>query len=348
MRLVPARKHVPLLATAAVCALLYAAAAVRYRNESFLSWPVLVNLFGDNAFLGLAAIGVTFVILSGGIDLSVGAVIGCTSIATAVLLSAPAEGHPAWLRGWHPVAVFPVLLAAGTLFGAGMGGVIQYFRLPPFLVTLAGMFLARGLASIISLESVTINHPWYATLSGWRIWEVPLTAWTFLGALLIAVYLAHLTRFGRNIYALGGSESAARLMGLPVGRTKVGAYALSGLCSSAAGLVYTVYMQSGNALAATGLELDAIACVVIGGTLLSGGVGSVFGTLLGVLIYGMIQTAITFEGTLSSWWTKIAVGALLLTFILLQKLVQRSAERRSGPAAAEGPTQAGRDTGDLR
>jgi len=134
--------------------------------------------------------------------------------------------------------------------------------------------------------------------------------------------------FGRNVYAVGGNEEAAMLMGIPVGRTKVLVYALSGLCSSLAGVVFTFYGSSGNPSAAVGMELDAIAAVVVGGTLLSGGVGYVFGTLIGVLIFGIIQTGIVFDGRLSSWWTRVVIGALLLLFILLQKLFARPGLRR--------------------
>jgi simple sugar transport system permease protein len=208
-----------------------------------------------------------------------------------------------------------------------MGCVILYFELPPFLVTLAGMFLARGLGYVIRLDSVSINHPFYTKLSDLRLplssgVDMPATAIFFLLTFGVALYLAQLTRFGRNVYAMGGNEQSAVLMGLPVGSTKIRVYGLSGFCSALAGVVYSFYTSSGNPNAATGLELDAIAAVVIGGTLLSGGVGYVAGTLIGVLIFGIIQTAITFQGTLSSWWTKIAVGLLLFVFILLQQVVQ--------------------------
>jgi simple sugar transport system permease protein len=321
MRRPLARKHVPILATTAVYLLLYAAACLVFRERGFLSWTVFLNLFRDNAVLGLAAIGMTFVILSGGIDLSVGAVVGCTTILIAKLVTEV---------GIHPLLAIVVVLTLGTAFGAGMGGLVHFFRLPPFLVTLAGMFLARGLGLVISLESVPIRHGFYDWIDDFSFEIFPVTALAFILALLAAMYLAHYTRFGRNVYAVGGDQTSALLMGLPVGRTKVAVYALSGLCSSLAGVVGTFYFSSGNAKAGEMLELDAIAAVVIGGTLLSGGVGYVFGTLIGVLIYGVIQTAIAFEGTLSSWWTRIAIGALLLAFILLQKLVQaRGTERRA-------------------
>lgn len=319
MRLRLPSQTAPLLATALVCGLLYAAACWRYTG--FFSTGVAINLIADNAFLGLAAVGMTFVILSGGIDLSVGAMIGLGSIVAAMLIER---------AGIHPAVAATAILAGGAAFGAGMGGLIHWFRLPPFLVTLAGMFLARGAAFAVSLDSVTIRHEAYRSLSVATLGGLPLTAVIFLAAVAAAMYVAHFTPFGRVVYAVGGSESSAELMGLPVASTRVAVYALSGLCSAGAGLVYTLYTSSGNASAGTMLELDAIAVVVIGGTLLSGGVGTVLGTLLGVVIYGTIQTAIIFEGTLNSWWTRIAVGGLLLLFILLQKLVQQRAARWVG------------------
>lgn len=320
MKLRLSRQHYPLAATVAVCLLLYVAAGWRY--SGFFSAAVFLNFFTDNAFLGVAAIGMTFVILSSGIDLSVGAVVGCVSIASAMLIE----------RGqWHPLAVIPLMLLLGTLFGAGTGCLIRFFELPPFLVTLAGLFLCRGLGLLISEESISINHPLFQTASAWglTLGGATLTgvAALFAVALAVAMYVSIFTRFGRNVYALGGNEQSALLMGLPVGATKIGIYAVSGFCSALAGIVYTLYTSSGNANAATGLELDAIAAVVVGGTLLSGGVGYLAGTLIGVLIFGIIQTGITFQGTLSSWWTKIAVGALLLLFITLQKLLQKRAGR---------------------
>jgi simple sugar transport system permease protein len=267
------RKYGTFLATAVVCAALYVAAGLLY--EGFFAPGVLTGFFTDNAFLGIAAIGVTFVILSGGIDLSV------------------------------------------ALLGTTMGSLIHFFRLPPFIVTLAGMFFARGLGFVVNQESIAIRHGFYESLAG-------LPAVIFLLVLAAGICVAHWTRFGRNTYAVGGNEESALLMGLPVGRTKIGVYALSGLCSALAGAVYTLYTFSGNPTAGMMLELDAIAATVIGGTLLTGGVGYVAGALLGVLIFGIIQTAIIFDGRLSSWWTRIAIGILLLAFILLQRLLQRT------------------------
>jgi simple sugar transport system permease protein len=315
MNLRALQRNIPFLATAIVCLLLYLAGCLRYRG--FSSPGVLVNFFGDNSFLGIAAIGMTFVILSGGIDLSVGGMVGLVSVAFALLIE---KGHI------HPVVAVPMILLGGILFGAGMGFVIHVFGLPPFLVTLAGMFLARGLAYFLKLESIPISHFLDAITRTVRLpmgsLELPATALIFLATFALAFGVAHFTTFGRNIYALGGNEQSAVLMGLPTGRTKISVYAVSGFCSALAGIVYCLYTFSGNPSAGMGLELDAIAAVVIGGTLLSGGVGYIAGTLIGVLIFGIIQTGLSFEGTLSSWWTRIAIGLLLLLFILLQKLIQ--------------------------
>jgi galactofuranose transport system permease protein len=310
------QRNIPFTATLVVCLVLYLFCAFRY--EGFSSLRVFLNLFGDNAFLGIAAVGMTFVILSGGIDLSVGGMIGLVSICLAQLVEA---------KGFHLALAAPMVLLLGVGIGALTGFVIHRFALPPFLVTLAVMFLTRGTAYILSLESHPINKYLSSvsealTFSFGKLGTLSSPAVIFLIVLVVAVFVAHYTRFGRHVYAVGSSETSAQLMGLPVGSTKVAVYALSGFCSALAGIVYSLFTFSGNPNAANGLELDAIAAVVIGGTLLTGGVGYVAGTLLGILIYGIIQTAIVFEGTLSSWWTRIFVGALLLFFILLQKVLQ--------------------------
>jgi len=315
MNLRSLQRNIPFLATLVVCVALYAAAAFKY--EGFASLRVLINFLGDNSFLGITALGLTFVILSGGIDLSVGAVIGLVSVFLALALE---KWH------LHAAVAIPLALFAGSLFGAAMGALIQQFALPPFLVTLGGMFFARGLAYLLSLESLPITHYLEGINNNLHIplgaLDVPATAIILMIVFVVTFVVAHYTRFGRAIYAIGGNEQSATLMGLPVARTKIAVYALSGFCSALAGVVYCLYTQSGNPNAGSGLELDAIAAVVIGGTLLSGGVGYVAGTIVGVLIFGIIQTAIVFQGTLSSWWTKIVIGALLLAFILLQKLIQ--------------------------
>ncbi len=312
----PSRQQVPLIATAVVCALLYIVAGRMY--PSFFTARVALNLITDNAYLGVVAVGMTFVILSGGIDLSVGSILSCSTIVIALLVE---QKH------WHPLAALALVLVCGTLVGAGMGSLIYLFDLPAFLVTLGGLFLFRGLALYVSEESIGITHPFYDRLLAMEIplggkLALPLVAIVFLAVLCSAIYVSFYTRFGRNVYAIGGSEGSSLLMGLPVGRTKIGVYALSGFCAALGGVLLTIYKVAGDSTGGVGLELDAIAAVVVGGTLLTGGIGYVAGTFLGLLIFGIIQTAILFDGRLSSWWSKIVIGMLLLAFILLQKALQ--------------------------
>jgi galactofuranose transport system permease protein len=311
-----AARYVPLAVTIALFVAMAGAGGVLY--EGFLAPQVFLNLLIDNAFLCIAAVGMTFVILTGGIDLSVGAVIALTTMVSATLV----ERH-----GVHPALAIPLVLAIGAIFGTLQGFLVQRFKLQAFIVTLGGMFLARGLCYLISTESISIRNPVYAGIAQARIplgFDASLSvgAVIALAVVVAAMHIAHSTRFGRTVYAIGSSESSAMLMGLPVGSTLIRVYALSGFCSALAGVVTTFYMLSGYSLHAVGLELDAIAAVVIGGTLLRGGVGYVVGTLFGVLTLGIIQTLIAFDGTLTSWWTRIAVGLLLLLFCLLQRLFE--------------------------
>ncbi|GAA2695617.1 MULTISPECIES: galactofuranose ABC transporter, permease protein YjfF [Actinosynnema] len=309
-------RFLPVIATFVVFVLTFGAGSVAY--EGFASGQVVANLFIDNAFLIVLAVGMTFVILTGGIDLSVGSVIALSTMIAAAGLRA----------GWPVVVVVVAVLASGSLLGFLMGVVIHKFGVQPFIVTLAGMFLARGLCFVISVESISIKDKGFRSLATATI-ELPggvtITPPVVIALVVVAVaaYVLHLTRFGRTVYAVGGSEASARLMGLRTGRVKVGVYVISGFCSSLAGLLFALYMLSGYSLHGVGMELDAIAAVVVGGSLLSGGVGFVVGSVAGVLVLGTVQTLISFQGTLSSWWTKIVIGGLLLAFIVLQRLIVR-------------------------
>ncbi|XAH25002.1 galactofuranose ABC transporter, permease protein YjfF [Xylophilus sp. GW821-FHT01B05] len=315
-------QYLPLAATVSLFFAMATLGSLRY--DGFFSAQVFLNLLIDNAFLIIVAVGMTFVILSGGIDLSVGSVIALTTMVSASLV----EKH-----GWSPALVIPLVLAMGLGFGAFMGLLIERFRLQPFVVTLAGMFLARGLCYLISIDSISITQDFYTEVSQLRVplgGDASLSVGAIIALVVVAaaIFIAHYTSFGRAVYAIGGNEQSALLMGLPVRSTRVGVYALSGFCSALAGVVFTFYMLSGYGLHAVGLELDAIAAVVIGGTLLTGGVGYVAGTLFGVLMLGIIQTLISFDGTLSSWWTRIVIGALLFVFCLLQRFITSRAPRR--------------------
>ena len=329
------RKFLPLLVTVGLFVGLYLYGMVQYRG--FASPQVFFNLLIDNAFLIITSIGMTFVILAGGIDLSVGAMIAFTTVFSAFMLED---------LGWSPAVVIPAILLFGVLFGGAMGSIIHFFKVQPFIVTLAGMFFARGMCFVISTDAITISNPFYRAVALYRL---PIFGKSFISinvvivlvVLAVAIYLAHFTRFGRTVYAIGGNEQSALLMGLPVARTKILVYTLNGFCSALAGLVFSIYMLSGYGLYTNGLELEAIASVVIGGTMLTGGVGYVVGTLFGVLIQGLIQTIIMFQGTLNSWWTKIVVGLLTLLFIGLQsafnspRFTRRTAAKPAGSRVAQ-------------
>ena len=316
------QSRLPQIATAVVLAVLYTTACFLY--EGFFSLRGLVNLLTDNAALGIASVGITLVIFTGGIDLSVGAVAGFTSIFTVTLI----EHHHV-----QPLLAAAAALAIGATLGAGMGVIIHWFQQPSFLITLAGMFLMRGCAYWITTESIGVTHPFYQRVSAFELnlgtaATLPVAALCLLAVFLVGTVLAHFTRFGRNLLAIGSNEQSALLMGLPLGASRVAVYAFNSLCATCAGLVLVLYTGSGNPSFGLGLELDAIAVVVIGGTLLIGGRGHMFGTLLGLVIFGVIQAALIFDGRLSPAWSRIVVGALLLAFILLQRALLNRLARK--------------------
>lgn len=311
---IPSSRYTSVLVTLALLVLMFGLGSIQYRG--FFSGQVFLNLFIDNAFLIVLAVGMTFVILTGGIDLSVGSVVAFSTMIAASLLQ----------QGWSAGPVIVVVLMTGTTLGLLVGLVIHYFDVQPFIATLAAMFLARGMCYVISTDAIPIVDPFFAQMAESRIRMAPgfaISPSVIIALIVVAIafVVLHYTRTGRTVYAIGNGGQSAMLMGLPVRRTKVLVYAISGLCSAIAGILFIFYTRSGYSLAAVGMELDAIAAVVIGGTLLTGGYGFVLGSVLGVLVLGVIQTLISFDGTLSSWWTRIFIGSLLLAFILLQRLL---------------------------
>ncbi|MFG2101009.1 galactofuranose ABC transporter, permease protein YjfF [Micromonospora echinaurantiaca] len=308
------RRHVPVLATLALLLVMYGVGVSQYR--AFSNIQVVFNVFIDNGFLLVVAVGMTFVILTGGIDLSVGSVVAMTAMVSAALLR---DGRPAAL-------VLVIALLIGPVLGFLMGCAIHFFDIQPFIVTLAGMFFARGMCTFISDASIPITDGFWTAVSQERIGDprgnfVSVSVLIAFAVVLVAAYVLAYTRFGRTVYAIGGNPQSALLMGLPVSRTRIAVYTVSGLCSAIGGILLSFYTLSGAPLIAVGMELDVIAAVVIGGTVLTGGSGYVFGTVLGVLVLGVIQTLITFDGSLNSWWTRIVIGGLLFAFILLQRLI---------------------------
>lgn len=315
-------RYLPLMATISVFVALFATGGALYKH--FLSTLVLGHLLADNAFIIIAATGTTFVILSGGIDLSIGSMIGFVGVVMANL-------DP---LGWHPLASAALMLLFGLLFGAAQGFIVDFCRIQPFIVTLAGMFLLRGSCFMVNLDSVPIRHPFVNAFAGANIHlptggYITSSAIIMLLALAAAVLIAHFTRFGNYVYAIGGDPNSAALMGVPTRRTLIQVYALGGAYSALAGVIYALYTSSGYPLAGTGSELSAIAAVVLGGTLLTGGVGLVIGTLFGGLILGLIATLINFNGSLNGAWIMIISGFLLFVFIVLQRFVMGSLMTRT-------------------
>lgn len=312
----PPTRFLPVIVTFALFVGMFGAGGLRY--EGFADPQVFLSLLLDNSFLIVLAVGMTFVILAGGIDLSVGSVVALSTMIAAKTLQ----------MGWSPYLSIVTVLAVATLLGTLMGLLIHYFEIQPFVATLAGLFLARGLTYLISVESIPITDATFSELA-FKTITLPggyYTTWAVVIALAtvaIAAYVLSRTRFGRTVYAVGGNEASALLMGLRVAWVKVGVYAISGFCAGLGGLLFALYTLSGYSLHAVGMELDAIAAVVIGGTLLTGGRGFVVGSLIGVLVLGTIQTFISFDGGLSSWWTRIAIGVLLLVFVVVQRLMTR-------------------------
>lgn len=337
------RKFIPLVATALLVLIAYAIGSyffVGMRNPQ-----VFLNLFRNSSYLLISAIGMTFVIITGGIDLSVAGVVALTGVASAVLLR----------EGWNAWIVIPLMLLMGIALGAMMGVFIVKLKVQPFIATLAGLWFARGMCFFISDNAVTINNHVFQILGRTKILipglkeiadkqgtappyiTIPVVVGVIL--LIVAIYISKYTRFGRNIYAIGGNEGrneqAARLMGLPVDRTKMLVYTFNGFCSALAGIANCLFVFSGHGLYAPGMEMDVIASVIMGGTMLSGGSGYVLGTFFGVLVLAVTQALIQFIGSLSSWWTKIVIGALTLIFIGVQTVLSNRKNMGKSTLSAE-------------
>jgi ribose/xylose/arabinose/galactoside ABC-type transport system permease subunit len=319
----PVPRLSPTLVTLVIFLAAFGLCALRF--PVVLSGRVMGDLLTDSAVLGIAAVGMTVVIISGGIDLSVGGVAAFSAMLVAVAIER-------W--GLPLPAAFAVAIVFAAAFGACVGAGVHLLRTPPFILTLAAMFLLRGACFLLSKDSIPIRSPDFETVANWALplsggFSLSLVALLMLGSFLAGGLLLHRTAWGTTAFAMGGDARSAELMGLPVARTTVSIYAFSALCAGLAGIALSLYTGAGYPLAAQGVELDAIAAVVIGGVLLSGGAGRMAGSFLGVLILSLIFLFITFDGRISSWWTRISIGILLFGFIALQKLMGNLAAREA-------------------
>ena len=302
-----------LMITILLFVVMYAAGMIVFNDKGFAKPQMFLNLFISNAGLLVIAMGETIVMITAGIDISVGSVTALVCMVAANQM----ENHGA--------SAYTALLMA----------LVSYLEIQPFIVTLAGMFFGRGMTSIISTDMISIKN---ATFMAWAKYKIymPFGSYSkrgkFLPAyiyptviiaiivLIVIIIVMKYTKFGRSVYAIGGNEQSALMMGLNVKRTKMAAYLLDGFLAGLGGFLFCMNSCAGFVEQAKGLEMDAISAAVIGGTLLSGGVGTPFGTLFGVLIKGTISSLITTQGTLSSWWVRIVLSALLCFFIVLQSV----------------------------
>ncbi|MFF7652897.1 ABC transporter permease [Streptomyces sp. NPDC007983] len=283
----------------------------------FLTQSNLLNIVDQTAVLGLLALGMTAVIVMGGIDLSVGAVLALATMVVGWL--SHDQGWPLWLSA---VAAIGVAGVCGLANGLG----ITYTRLPPFIATLAMMSIARGLANVITDGQQIVGFPdWFDNLSTTRYLGIFTACTAVLAALYVAgwAYMRYRSG-GRALYAIGGSAEVARLAGIAVKKRTVLVYTVTGLLAGLAGVFLTMRLDSSQPSAGTGYELDTIAAVVIGGASLSGGVGSVTGTLFGVLIIGVLRNGLNLLGV-SPFIQQIVIGLVIALAVMLDVLRRREA-----------------------
>lgn len=288
------------------------------RYDGFLGWFNITSFLAYNSMFALVALGMAFVIMTGGIDLSVGFVAALASVVAAQLSP---YGATAGLLGG---------VAAGLVAGALNGLLIVRLRLIPFVATLAVMLAAQGTALLLAGgQSVSVSWDTSFTLLGQGFWlGFPVPAWIAAFAYLLGWTTLNYLPFGRHVLAVGGGPEAARLMGLPVERTTAAVYLLSGACAGLAGVILAAQFGAGQPTEGVGWELFAIASVVVGGTLLTGGLGSILATLAGVLLLGLIFNMLNFENgmgwiSLSAYWQSVVRGVFLLVVVVLQSRLAR-------------------------
>ena len=299
----------------------------------FLKVQQFFDLLNDNAFLIVLGCALTIVMIGGGINISVGGVVCLTVMAGALFLNNSGIENSTL----SIIVTLLIALGIGLAFGIGQGFLVSYLEIQPFIVTLAGMFLSRGLTTMLSVNPVKITHEGFLALIKNKL-QIPFLGYVAkngnlipakleIGA-IVALFIVFITWFllkkvklGRNIYALGGNQQSALMLGINVKRSRFLSYVISGLLSGLAGFIYLMHMPAGKAGVATASEMDAIAASIIGGTLLTGGVGNVIGTFFGVLILATIKKIIIVSPLNDSWWQDMASGAMLGFFILLQSVV---------------------------
>jgi len=280
-------------------------------TESFLTVSNLTNVARQVSINGILAVGVTFVLLTGGVDLSLGSVVALSGVVCATFAHPSADGHPLFL----PVAAG---LLTGAACGLVNGGLVTKGNVAPFIVTLGMMTVARGLALIVSGGRPVADMSERLTALAGDVGGVPIPLLFFAAVALAAWAFLRRFRLGRHVYAVGGNEQAARAAGISVGRVKLFVYVLCGLMAGLAGVVLAARITTGQPNAGVAYELDAIAAVVIGGTSLSGGIGSVAGTVLGVILIGVINNGLDLM-SVSSYYQQVVKGVIIVGAVWLDR-----------------------------
>ena len=310
--------------------------AVVFLGEGFLKPQTFLNILNSNAALIITACGMSIVMITGGIDISVGGVVALVSMSCAVYLD---------YKDGNIFMSILLALGIGLAFGLVQGFLVAYLDIQPFIVSLAGMFFARGMTTIVHTNPFNVENEAFVALKGTRI-TVPglgsvnrlgkyVDAYVSIGvivALLIVVILfcvLRWTKLGRNFYAVGGNRQSALMLGINVKRTRFIAHVLCGLLAGIGGYVYFLYVGSGAPSHASGMEMNAIASSIIGGTMLTGGVGNIAGTFFGVLSLSTIQNIVSSAGLDQAWWTGITIAAMLCVFLVIQSVVMARKKKTS-------------------
>ena len=308
--------------------------AIVFQGKGFLKPQTFFNILNANAALIITSVGMSIVMITGGIDISVGGVAALVSMCCAVYLDKMGGNVPMSI-------VIAVLIGLG--FGLVQGTLVAYLGIQPFIVTLAGMFFARGMTTIVNTAPFNVENKSFVALKETRV-IVPgfgtvnklgkyVNAYVEVGvvvALLIVILffvVLRWTRLGRNFYAVGGNAQSALMLGINVRRTKFYSHLICGLLAGIGGFVYFMHVGSGSASHASGMEMNAIASSIIGGTMLTGGVGNVIGTLFGVLSLSTIQNIVSSAGLDQAWWTGITIAAMLCLFLVVQSIVMARKKR---------------------
>lgn len=302
--------------------------AMIFLGKGFLKAQTLFNILNANAYLIILSCGMSLVMITGGIDISVGGVTALVSMCCAVYL----DHH-----GGNVIMSILISIAIGLAFGLVQGYLIAYLEIQPFIVTLAGMFFARGMTTIVNTNPFNVQNEEFVALKEAQI-LVPgagslnkignyIDAYIEIGVIVALIVVAALfvilkwSKFGRGFYAVGGNQQSALMLGINVRRTKFMSYLICGLLAGIGGFVYFMHVGSGSASHAMGAEMNAIASSIIGGTMLTGGVGNIIGTFFGVLSLSTIQNIVASVGLDQAWWTGITIAAMLCIFLIVQSLV---------------------------